>query len=222
MIDEWMVNGIDLNNYLQACKDADLSNFKQDRRLTKIFEHATIAQAFDYLQLIERQTPNLFENKFTNDNYGSPDIKNFHGRKYSPSTIQYIGVLSNLIYHFGTLSDLRIVEIGGGYGGQCRTIMDVFEPACYHIIDLPEVCKLQRRYCKAECFSAPTKQQYDLCISNYALSEINNNETYINDVVLKSKHGYITCNTNFVELPIEHKKLPDIPNERKENYILIW
>ena len=223
---EWMVKDKVLTDYLQACKEADLSNFKRDARLKKIFEHSTERQGIDYLNKVYQENISLFDNEFTNDKIGGAN-KYFSDKvEYSPSTLQYIGVLSNLITHFGSLDNLRIVEIGGGYGGQARTILDIYKPACYHIIDLYEVTLLQSRYLKefdcVDCFTQPTGQEYDLVISNYALSEIKDNDEYMKQVVMKSKHGYITCNTDFVKLPFEHKRLPDIPSEAKENYILVW
>lgn len=218
---EWMITGNDLTGYLQACREADINDFKKDQRLNKIFEHCSYAQGKEYMRLILKQTPHLLNNKFTNDDKGNPTLFNIMGRLFSPSTLQYIGVLSNLIKLFGSLDDLKILEIGGGYGGQCKTIMDVYKPACYDIIDLPEVCELQRRYCQAECFEHVTAGDYDLVISNYALSEIRYNEIYIEQLA-KCKHGYITCNTDFVQLDFPHRRLPDISTEAANNYILVW
>jgi hypothetical protein len=225
----WMVKGDTLRDYLEACKTADIKNFKRDPRLTKIFEHASIEQGAAYLSLILKQTPELFKHNFTNDLYGNPYLYEYilEGGYFSPSTLQYIGVLSNLVTKFGSLDGIRIVEIGGGYGGQCRTIMDVFKPACYHIIDLSEVCELQNKYLAntiscSSGFMGYGNTQYDLCISNYALSEIPNNKEYIDKILRKSTHGYITCNTDMVKLDWPHEKQPDIITERETNYILTW
>jgi len=223
----WMVKGDTLRDYLEACKTADIKNFKRDPRLTKIFEHASIEQGAAYLSLILKQTPELFKHTFTNDLYGNPYLYEYileHGY-FSPSTLQYIGVLSNLVTKFGSLGGMRIVEVGGGYGGQCRTVLDVFKPACYHIIDLPEVCELQMKYLKetiALSTSLIADINYDLVISNYALSEIPDNSGYIDRVLRKSTHGYITCNTDMVKLDWPHDKQPDIITERETNYILTW
>lgn len=224
--DSWMVKGQALEAYLNACKNADLSNFKQDTRLTKIFEHCSREIGYCYLRAIYEDNYKLFLNNFTNDTIGNPIVYQYDlmGR-FSPSTLQYIGVLSNLIKHFGSLDGLRILEIGGGYGGQARTIMDVYKPSAYHIIDLPEVCGLQMRYLKefecVDCFTQPTGQQYDLVISNYALSEIVQNEEYV-EMCRNIPHGYITCNTDLVQFPFDTKRSPDIEGEKKENYILVW
>ena len=217
----WIVKGKTLENYLQACKDAcnNINTFKSDARLYPIFEHCPKSIADEYFKVIPEKLLNF---NFTNDFYGSP-IKHLFGNKlYSTSTMQYIGVLSNLITNFGSLHGFDIVEIGGGYGGQCRTITDYFDVESYDIIDLPEVTKWQEKYCSADCFTEPTGKKYDLVISNYALSEIKDNDVYINEVLKKSKHGYITCNTDLVNLDFPHSRIPDITGERETNYILIW
>jgi len=218
---EWIVKGQTLESYLQACRDAvkNITTFKRDERLHAIFEHCPKHIADEYYKIIPQW---LLNKGFTNDFYGSPRLHNYGTKKFSTSTLQYIGVLANLVRMFGSLEGMRIVEIGGGYGGQCRTICDVYGVECYHIIDLPEVCELQRKYCAAECYTKPTGQQYDLVISNYALSEIVDNKLYIDEVVKKAKHGYLTCNTDFVQLDFEHSRVNDIIGERETNYILTW
>lgn len=218
---KWMIKDKALNDYLQACKDAvnNITTFKQDERLHAIFEHCPKRIADEYYKLLPEE---MINKGWTNDFYGSPRLHNYGQRKFSTSTIQYVGVLNNLIKYFGSLDGKRIVEIGGGYGGQCRTVYDMFTPECYHIIDLPEVCELQRRYCHAECFTEPTGEDYDLVISNYALSEILDNKLYIDKILSRSKHGYITCNTDMVKLDWPHERYPDIKGERETNYILVW
>lgn len=222
----WLVKGNTLKNYLQACKEADIATFKRDERFRPIFEHCNDEIADSYYRNIN---PQLFLFNFTNDDYGNPVLREFPVGWYSNSTMQYIGVLSNLIKYFSALAGLRICEIGGGYGGQARTFFDVYSVThssfCYHIIDLPEVCDLQRRYLKGlnvQCFTEPTGQEYDLVISNYALSEVVDNSVYIQEIIMKSKHGYLTCNTDRVVLPFEHQRYQDIEGERKTNYVLVW
>lgn len=218
----WMVKGAVLNEYLDACKNADLKTFKRDIRLNRIFEHASVEQGKAYLDLILKQTPELLTNTFTNDLQGNPVTYRYMEHwAVSPSTLQYIGVLSNLITRFGSLDGKRIVEVGGGYGGQCRTVWDVFEPLYYDIIDLPEVEELQRKYLGGYYMNPPSGVEYDLFISNYALSEIPDNKKYI-DLARRCKHGYITCNTDMVKLDWPHERIPDIITERETNYILIW
>lgn len=220
----WMVKGQMLADYLEACKTADLSNFKRDPRLTAIFEHTSVYQGHQYLEFIEENMPAMFGKPFTNDLYGNPIQYPYKaGILVSPSTLQYIAVLVNLIQLCGSMDGLRIVEVGGGYGGQCRTILDVFKPRRYTIFDLEEVVVLQMKYLKHEhCvyWMGRADAEYDLFISNYALSEIKDNAEYI-ELASRCKHGYITCNTDFVTLPWEHTRTEDITKE-PNNYILKW
>ena len=222
---KWMVKGFTLENYLQGCRQADMSNFKRDYRLTAIFEHCSIEIGRQYILKIKESNPAWLKHKWTNDLTGGARRYAYDDITASPSTLQYIGVMNNLVNLFGPLSGKKICEIGGGYGGQAKTIYDMYTPLWYHIIDLPEVCELQQRYLTGlpvESCTYPSGEKYDLVISNYALSEISDPSEYICKVLMKSKHGYITCNTDKVLLPFKHNQMPDIPGERSTNYILTW
>lgn len=232
----WMVKNIMLNNYLKVCAAAakgDVFNtFKSHPDYIQIVEHTKPKTGKYWLEKIKRKNNWLLylNELFTNDSVGNPQILNYESVTCSPSTLQYIGVLSNLVDHFGSLSGLSIIEIGGGYGGQCKIINDVFSVKEYHIVDLYEAGLLQQRY--LDHFTIPVKtftpeeipdKTYDMVISNYALSEILDplRTEYMNKVVLKAKHGYITCNTSFIDIP-GATRMDDIEGERKQNYVLIW
>ena len=75
--------------------------------------------------------------------------------KISPSTLRYIKVLSDLILYFGNLDNLRICEVGVGYGGQARIINSIFTPHSYDFVDLNAVLLLAQKY-----------------LSNYTIKEI--------------------------------------------------
>lgn len=220
----WTVKGDVLKNYLQACKEVDVKDFKNDWRLTPIFEHTKRIVALNYISKVKKNHPELLTKIYTNDTIGSPVLQDIGGWYGSNSTAQYIGVLSNLMNHFGDLSGLSICEIGGGYGGQALTILDNFSPKSYDIIDLPEVNILLEKVFKGTMVkvgSTIPKKSYDLVISNYALSEIPDNEKYLK-LLKKCKHGYITCNTELLQLDFPHERYPDIEGERHTNFILIW
>lgn len=142
---------------------------------------------------------------------------------------QYKVVYERLVELFGSLNGKHIIEIGGGYGGQAKVICDNCTPSRYTIIDLPEVTDLQRRFLKdypVECRTTPLGNDWfclsvDLVISNYALSEIPDNRVYMKAIVHNAIHGYITCNTDFVNIPYA-KRIADIPGERETNYVLWW
>lgn len=226
----WLVNGDVLENYLQACKEAKVEDFKNDWRFRPILEHCPKYIALSHIENVRKNQPDWLNVKWTNDNIGDPTIQDLNGWYGSTSTAQYISVLSNLVELFGTLSNLDILEIGGGYGGQALCILDIFKPKSYTILDLPEVNELQRKVIQKSGLmnditdisfvNTIPKKKYDLMISNYALSEIPDQEPY-KKLLKMCKHGYITCNTEFVNLDWAHK-MKDIDGERPTNYILTW
>lgn len=245
----WMLRDQIIIDFLEACKEAAIDSekfkvFKQDSRITHVFEHASRRLGENYLKLINEQSPNLLDvsSFLENDLLGSPRIDKFFLEKsyrYSSTTLQYIGVLSNLLTHFKSLDDFKIIEIGGGYGGQCKIIQDYCKIFSYDIIDLPEVGLLQKKYltelgcCRdVEIFSdiGLAAINYDLVISNYALTEVLDplQTEYVIEILLKSKHGYITCNGPINKIMYLQNKFPnltrinDIEGESENNYILIW
>lgn len=229
----WMVRDKTLSDYLDACKDAttDLSNFKRDPRYTSILEHTSYKQGLEYLQVIKKDNPKLlkFPGIFDGDSIGNPVTHNFEGIDCSATTLQYIAVLSNLIKNFGHLKGKSIVEIGGGYGGQCQVIQTAYEVGSYKIVDLEQACLLQNKYLfnfrvEVSCtWDMPDINDYDLCISNYALSEIKDplQKKYVNNICKRSTNGYVTCNGEIPSLTWGERS-PDIKTERKENFIIKW
>lgn len=240
-----------LSRFCAACKEAAINDkefdvFKQNENIKVVLEHCSKEIGQNYKDLIFENNPHLlhnFKSFLENDKYGNPTKENFGEITCSPSTLQYIGVLSNLIDKF-ELIGAKIIEIGGGYGGQCKIINDYYDLNEYHIVDLAEVGMLQNKYLNKfggsgysskplfEVFTpfSYRKQEYDLFISNYALSELTSSQQidYIVNIALNCKHGYITCNAtlNGAELLMEkfasYKVSSDIKGERETNYIITW
>jgi len=123
----WMVYDNVMSDYLEVCKDAVENDvvfhvFKKDKRYKTILEHWSRKLVLAYLRKIKQENPILLSDRklFSgNDLFGSPEIMNFNidrtgiGFDYSASTIQYMGVLSNLLTHFKDVSKKSIVEIVG-------------------------------------------------------------------------------------------------------------
>jgi putative sugar O-methyltransferase len=144
-----------------------------------------------------------------NDEIGDPKVYQYPeiGR-FSAATLRYIKFLSDIETLFGSLEGMHIVELGAGYGGQCRVIMSRFKPATYTIIDLPEMLGLARRYLnsfgleKDITFRRPFQRlpqpSADLVISNYAVSEIRRSEQdrYLNYVIKPARRGYVLYNAS--------------------------
>jgi putative sugar O-methyltransferase len=204
----------DQNNFKNICKSSSeneelFNNFKNNQNFTEILEHTTYEQGLGYISEIKKnQKINLsLINKFKqNDEQGNPLTFEFEEPfgNMSPSTIRYMKVLNDLIDMFGSLDNMKIVEIGVGYGGQCKIIQDHFNVSEYCLVDLPETLSLTKKYLSKYNFenlnfldfTNLVDSKYDLVISNYAITECSQEiqDLYIEKIINKSKHGYITGN----------------------------
>jgi hypothetical protein len=204
----------DYSRYEKICKsavddDEVFKTFKSNPDYTYMLEHVSHLQGVGYLQEIQRINPKLLNHMecfATNDSLGTPNMYWYEklNTNMSPTTLRYVKVLADLIEYFGNLTALDIVEIGVGYGGQCKIINDYFVVNSYTLIDLPDVLKLAEKY--LSCYDIQntvflpqndvSEARYDLCLSNYAFTEINglNQRFYANTVIKNSRRGYITCN----------------------------
>lgn len=226
------------------------NKFKQLPDYTEILEHTSESQAKDYLKIIERDNNELINDiyKFkANDNFGTPNKILFENIGYiSPSTLRYVKVLSDLIM-LDDFNDKNIVEIGGGYGGQCLVFSKYFNFKSYTLIDLKESVDLSEKYLNLnkidnvfykDITQLKNTDNYDLVISNYAFTECDKNiqDTYINKVLNNSKGGYITANFISDIFNINSYKLDELinlisnditieeeePKTHKNNSIIIW
>ena len=204
----------DVDGYLSVCSSAAenneyFNNFKRMPEYKKVLEHVTKEQGLKYLDIILKQSPHYltqFDQFRENDRVGNPEVQHFEGHgTMSPTTLRYIKVASDLDTIFGSLGDYNIVEIGSGYGGQSKILMDIHQLNSYTYIDLPQVLKLNAKYMSK--FSYPYKmnfltdlktllKEYDLIISNYAFTECEKiiQKFYIDQIINKCTRGYITCN----------------------------
>ena len=243
----------DESKYTVACKlfvedDKSFETFKRHPHYTEILEHSSKAQALDCIKYISGSALDLSKLYLleANDEQGSPNLAHYDNPAFdniSPSTIRYIKVLAEIVDTFGNLDSGDIVEIGVGYGGQCKVINDYFNVGSYQLVDLDVVEQLSEKYLskygyKNLCFGKPYKDEYDLVISNYAITECDRavQIDYIDNVLNKSKHGYITYNRisdifnvdslSYDELIDRIDKdvtvHPEYPNTNKDNCLLIW
>ena len=200
--------------YVEYCQRAsrdeeDFKNFKRHPFYRCILEHATYQQGQQYLEAIYWHYPHLLSrmDKFRqNDSIGHPVVYSYPLiGKFSPTTLQYIKIAGDLYQHFGDLSQLRIIEIGGGYGGQCFILSQLTGFRHYTIVDLPECLLLAEKYLKTihvphVSFMSPPQldniPQADLLISNYAFSEIQYDEqmNYLEKLIKRIPMGYMTIN----------------------------
>lgn len=183
-----------------------------------------------------------------NDILGNPVVYDY-GKYgiFSPTTLRYIKVAGDLRERFGDLSQMHIVEIGGGYGGQCKIISDMCGFASYTIIDLEGCIALAKKYLELlnvenvyfiKNTDIKNRQKYDLIISNYAFSEIHKREQeeYIKCIIKNSKNGYMimnfiasfpTISMNELTTILQKNKMEcqvdeEFPNTSPNNLLITW
>jgi hypothetical protein len=238
---------INFNDFAQVCKEASeydnvFANFKEHCRLrTLIVEHGQEIFGHGYIREISPELLSRIDLFKTSDLVGNPVLYHYDAinTKVSVSTLFYIKVLSDLIKYFGSLDGMNIVDIGSGYGGQCKIVYDYCRPQSYTLIDLPEVKALSEKYINRFHINTGvnTSSKYDLCISNYAFTEFNRNiqEEYNEKFIQKSIHGYMTCNftelrkgdgsfskDEVLSLHSACKEIPEVPLTAHDNYICMW
>lgn len=208
--------------YLAHCQRAvddpkHFAHFRSASEYGSILEHVSCNLGSIYLENVYTNNTFLINQieKFSlnNDQIGSPKVCEYqleHSSKkfqVSPTTLRYIKVLSDLITLFGSLKNLNIVEIGGGYGGLASVIKTQFSYKMYYDVDLAPAGALAKKYTTAvginnfisispEQIGSLDDVDIDLVISNYAFSECNREtrEEYINKILSRAKMGYITHN----------------------------
>jgi putative sugar O-methyltransferase len=251
--------------YKEICLNASnddviFNTFKSLPYYMEVLEHASYENGLDHLNNIIHNNPdllNLLDKFLLNDKYGSPNKHTYfippENKELicSPTTLQYISILGDLKKIYNDLNNIDIIEIGGGYGGQCKIIFDLFKPKSYTIIDIKEPCLLIKKYLAmfnifpkvidAEEFSDnPEVLKSNLVISNFAFSEVfrPQQDIYIDCILNYSQCGYMVCNQisssimwksasySIVDFKEKIKKnihvFADIPSENKLNYRMIW
>lgn len=205
---------MEYSKYLKVCdraaKDSGtFANFKSNLAYRTVVEACSKLHGSLYLDWIKKNSSfilNDIDTFVTSDDVGNPFTYQYDGLdvKIAATTLRYIKTLAELINLFGTLEDKDIIEIGGGYGGQCKIIYDYVKPRSYTLVDLPTALPLAKRYLKRfgikdVAFKTPDdvfENIYSLCISNYAFSEFERDyqNLYIDKIINKSIRGYMLCN----------------------------
>lgn len=235
------------------CKEALLSkeafsHFRRSEFCLQMIDNCTQVQGIQFLTFISEHYPHLlkqFDLFRANDLIGDP-LKEPFGRfgAFCPTTLRYVKIAGDLQTLFGDLSGKRVIEIGGGYGGQCRILSTLFSFKEYVIVDLPQVLELTKkyldhwglkhvRYMRAE--ELPLEASYDLVISNYAFSECNyqTQVNYLEKILLHSQCGYMICNDfgyfkkrTLYDYLIDSKLAATLSEERPltgtHNYLITW
>ncbi len=204
----------DNGNYPKLCSeiannDELLNNFRssEDPDFKGVLEHVQPQSGYVYYQVIKEYYPEISEeviNKASsNDIKGNPIIVKYPFGKYCPASLRYLKVALDLLKCFPEIGDMNVLEIGGGYGGQCVVSNAISGFSSWTIVDLPEVNELQKKYLEGtdntsmlSCHSEIFEEKYDLVISNYAFSECirEYQDKYIKSFMNNGEKIYMTCN----------------------------
>jgi hypothetical protein len=199
-------------DYIQCClesaKDKNkFKNFKNDPRYVNILEHANEQYGVLVYNYLKNNNPLLVEKKnlekFCNlDIVGNPRfLLKIDGLEVSPTTLNYIKVLSILLKINFIKNQDSVCEIGVGYGGQAKIICDELELKKYDCVDLKETHALIKLYTKnynLNLYSVANipDTTWDLVISNFAFSECPKHiqDVYYEKIIKNSKKGFFTMN----------------------------
>lgn len=211
-----MKSASDNNKYPAFCELASkqeevFAHFRQNKDYQEILEHFSYEDGLFYISEIKSENESLLnqiEDFKTSDNYGGPEIFDYGIYGFlSASTLHYIRQLSYLETYFGDLNHKNIVEIGGGYGGLAKVVIDRFDIESYTIYDLPEVNQLTKKYLgkfgdkylskvKFGDLDHPKRVNYDICVSNCAFTECTPavQDLYIDKVIKYAESGFMLYN----------------------------
>lgn len=235
--------------YLAAQDDKVFQTFRSQQTYREIVETVNSMLGSLFVDEIKERYPYLlpyFEKICLEDKIGGPLSYLYPGiGLISPTVLRYVKVLGDLQKEFGDLSKFHIIEIGGGFGGQCKIVHDIGGFSKYDIIDIPEVVPLIKKYVSCFPIANVTALGYnmlqkfakcDLVISNYAFSEINRAGQlwYMEMIINQAPRGYIIYNhfpginplslNEFVGLLQKSNKTVKIIHEdpRRTGDIIVW
>jgi len=209
----------DYPGYTEFCRraatdDACFAGFREDPTYTAVVSSTLTHGGHDYFALLRQRgfEPGFFALLEAHDRIGGAKLAAFDSiDPIAPQTMRYVKVLSDLELLFGSLDGASIIEIGGGFGGQCAVIARRFRFARYTLVDLPDPLQLAQRYLAALSIpnlafarfdELPINGRYDLVISCYALSELSRaaQTMYLQRVLLRARAGYLLWNNEAMKL----------------------
>lgn len=232
--------------YLASNNDKYFSSFKRDISYQAILEHVNRSQGeLYYSNITSKHIKSNIDLAKINDKLGNPVVYDYHFGQWSPTTLRYLKVLSDLSIY--DLNNFSIAEIGAGYGGQYTVLRQFYSPKSYDFFDLEKVLPLIKKYVsnlnledidisyENQFNRKKFRNEYDLLLSNYAISEcdIDTQNYYFENVIRLSKRGYITFNhlrgyhiDDFLKILSSMKKdyklVEEKPQTANNNIIIVW
>jgi 2-polyprenyl-3-methyl-5-hydroxy-6-metoxy-1,4-benzoquinol methylase len=200
--------------YKEFCRltvedDSVFADFRRHPRYQGVLEPVSFNQGMSYLNTIKEEYPEILNNlsQFCeNGAMGNPIVYQYESYgAFSPTTLRYIKIAGDLKARFGDLSQMHVVEIGGGYGGQCKVLAELTGFGSYTIINRPENNRLAKKYLDTQGIQKLTFIDYDqlshlkycdLLICDEVFFHVNEGEQieYMEKVLKHAKNGYMICN----------------------------
>ena len=203
----------DYPGYTEFCRraaeeDGCFAGFREDPTYSAVVTSQLHHQGRDYFELLQTRgfDPGFFDAIRAHDRIGGAKLASYGAAgELAPQTMRYVKVLSDLEILFGSLDGASIIEIGGGFGGQCAVLAKRFRFARYTIVDLREPLLLARRYLDAleipnvayaVLEELPINARYDLVVSCYGVSELARafQVMHLQRVLLRTRAGYLLWN----------------------------
>jgi len=205
--------------YIGSLTDDTITNFKSNKDTTYMLEHVTFDEGLSYLELIRCKTTittqQIKDYCIKNDTIGGGLKYDYGFINTSPSNFRYLFHSHLILSHLQELqqNNIRMVEVGCGYGGLC-VALDFLSPiynitiSKYHLIDLPEISELQQNYLLRQHITIPLEfhSAYNygseitdrnmFFVSNYCFSEISDKDQKLYRQILfpKVSHGFMAWN----------------------------
>jgi hypothetical protein len=209
-------------NYILKCRsfsgdDFKFQKFRQDADYKKILEGGDHSVGQMHLERIKRDhglddlIHHLSEFK-ENDTYGGPTVLNYEiVGDINPCTLLYVCNALDIKKMLGTFRPKKIVEIGGGFGGLCKTLSVLYDFEEYVLVDLPDVLALCKKYLDLfpniskrikyiSCNDVDALSKLDnisLCIAISSLAEcdLQTQKMYSDNILMNSIFGFVLYNT---------------------------
>ncbi len=230
------------------------ASFKRHPILNLLHEYNTFEEGQDYAVILYSRYPEMLKDVDKlrmNDVVGDPRKYNFPFMgEFSPTTLRYAKVAGDIKNLCGSLEGKDVIEIGGGYGGQCKVLSELYSLRSYTIIDVEPSLSLCKKYLEANNIhnvnfvrldDVKSEMPCDLVVSNFGLSQYDRGiqKFLIQKIVRHARSGYLACGFHpkhygVKSLPkhelIERLKkhvisldeLPEEPLTAKNNCVLSW
>ena len=198
--------------------DATFATFKSEPAYQDVLEHVSYEVGRCYEHRLSVDYPALIADEglraavTTSASLGSPTVFAYgEWGTCSPTQLRYLCVRGDLEKLCGSLEKLKIVEVGGGYGGQAQVCVAGQDAAkAYRVLDLPCVERLCRKYIqtalpeRSKRFRTGRRflrdwdviqDSFDVFHSNFALSELPRHiqKPYV-ELAQRTPFGFVTWN----------------------------